>query len=76
MKAGGTILKPRTYAAGKARVELPARFNNITNPLFSYQLIVRFNMDRRDPAYKPFQTLQLEFHVFVPMSPRAEDIKR
>ena len=72
MKAGGAILKPKTDIAGKARVELPARFNKITNPHLSYQLVVRFNMDRSDPDYKPFQTPQLEFYAFAPMPPKLK----
>ena len=72
MKTGGAILKPKTDAAGKARVELPARFNKITDPHLSYQLVARFNVDRSDPDYKPFQSRQLEFYAFAPMPPKLK----
>ncbi|MBP87527.1 MAG: hypothetical protein CMJ64_12515 [Planctomycetaceae bacterium] len=72
MKDGGTILRPKTDVAGKASVELPARFNRISNPHLSYQLVVRFNMNRSDPDYKPFQTPQLEFYAFAPMPPKLK----
>ena len=72
MKDVGTGLRPKTDAAGKAHVALPGRFNKITNPHLSYQLVVRFNMNHSDPDYKPFQTPQLEFYAFAPMPPRLE----
>lgn len=75
MKAGGTTIKPKTDAEGKARVKLPARFDKITNPHLSYQLVVRFNMHRSDPNYKPYQTPQFEFYAFAPMPPKLKPLK-
>ena len=51
VQAGGTIVKLKTDASGKARVKLPARFDKITNFHLSYQLVVRFNRDRSDRGY-------------------------
>jgi len=76
MKAGGTTLRPRTDATGKAHVKLPARFDKISNPHLSYQLIVRFNMSRSDPDYKPYQTPQFEFYAFAPMPPKLKPLKQ
>ena len=72
MKAGGATLRPKTDATGRAHVTLPARFDKITNPHLSYQFVVRFNMDRSDPDYKPFQTPQLEFYALALMPPKLE----
>jgi len=72
MKDGGTILRPKTDATGKAYVQLPERFEKIADPHLSYQFVVRFNMDREDPDYKPFQTPQFEFYAFAPMPPKLQ----
>lgn len=67
MKAGGTLIKVTTDEKGIARVLLPARFDEITNPHLSYQFVVSFNLDCSDPAYKPYQTPQLELYAYTPL---------
>jgi hypothetical protein len=62
MKAGGTLVKVRTGADGKASVDLP-RLDEIKDLHYSYQLVVRFNMEQTDRDYKPAQTPQLEFYA-------------
>ncbi len=63
MKSGGTRIRAITGNDGIAHVELPQRFDETTDPHLSYQLVVRFNADRADPEYKPYQTPQLEFYA-------------
>jgi hypothetical protein len=63
MKAGGTMIRAMTNEHGLATVQLPKRFDEATNPHLSYQMVARFNADRSDPAYKPYQTPQLEFYA-------------
>jgi hypothetical protein len=63
MKAGGMMIRVKTNGNGVATVRLPQRFDEVTNPHLSYQLVVRFNADRSDPEYKPYQTPQLEFYA-------------
>jgi len=63
MKAGGMMIRVKTNGNGVATVRLPQRFDEATNPHLSYQLVVRFNADRSDPEYKPYQTPQLEFYA-------------
>jgi len=70
MKAGGTILRPKTDATGKVHVQLAESLEKVTDPHLSYQLVVRFNMDRSVSEYKPFQTPQFEFYAFAPMPAR------
>jgi len=72
MKAGGTILRPKTDAAGKGHVQPPESLEKVTDPHLSYQFVVRFNMDRRDLDYKPFETPQFEFYAFAPMPARLD----
>ncbi|MBI85977.1 MAG: hypothetical protein CMJ81_22505 [Planctomycetaceae bacterium] len=72
MKAGGTLLHPKTDAKGRAHVRLPDRFDKITNPHLCYQLVVRFNMDGGDLDYKPFQTPQFTFYALAPLPPKLE----
>lgn len=67
MKAGGTLVRAVTDEKGVSHVQLPAKFDAITDPHLSYQMVVRFNMDRSDPDYKPFQSPQLEFYAHAPM---------
>ncbi|MFN0195307.1 MAG: sialidase family protein [Planctomycetaceae bacterium] len=67
MKAGGTLIKATTDEQGVARVQLPTRLDETTDPHLSYQLVVQFNMDRADPEYKPYQTPQMEFYAHAPM---------
>ncbi len=76
MKTGGTLLRPKTDTMGQAHVQLPDRFNKITKPHLSYQLVVRFNMDHSDPTSKPFQTPQLQFYSFAPMPPNLKKGER
>jgi hypothetical protein len=68
MKAG-SILKVMTDGQGIAHVQLPSRFDESTNPHLSYQLVARYNMDRADPGYQPYETPQLEFYAHAPMPP-------
>ncbi|MGE3780292.1 MAG: sialidase family protein [Pirellulaceae bacterium] len=69
MQAGGTLLKTITDEQGNATVQLPERFDKITNPHLSYQFVVRFNMNRADPTRKPYQTPQFEFYAYAPLPP-------
>ena len=55
MRAGGTALKVKTDADGAAQVALPA-LDKVTDIHLSYQFVVRFNMDRTDPAHSPAQS--------------------
>ncbi|MEX0978252.1 MAG: hypothetical protein WDZ48_05345 [Pirellulales bacterium] len=75
MLAGGTILRAKTDANGQARIKLPERFDAISDPHVSYQLVARFNADGADAAYKPFQTPQLEVYAFAPMPAQLEPVK-
>lgn len=61
MKVGGEIIRIRTGADGIAHVVIP-RLDVITNIHQSVQMVARFNMDRREPYYKPAQTPQFEFY--------------
>ncbi|MEX1231195.1 MAG: sialidase family protein [Planctomycetaceae bacterium] len=67
MKAGGTLITVTTDENGVATVQLSKRLDETTNPHLSYQLVVRFNMDRATPEYKPYQTPQLEFYAHAKM---------
>ena len=69
METSGTLLKPTTGVSGKARIELPSHLDQITHPHLSYQLVIRFNRERRDPDYKPFQTPKLEIYALAPCPP-------
>jgi hypothetical protein len=62
MKAGGTRLTVRTGADGKAQVTLP-HLDSVTDTHYSYEVVVRFNMDGTDPDFKPAQTPQFEFYA-------------
>jgi hypothetical protein len=62
MKMGGTLVKVRTGPDGKAHVALP-HLDAIQDVHHSYQLVVRFNLDRADPDYKPAQSPQMEFYA-------------
>jgi hypothetical protein len=72
MRGGGTLVRPTTDASGVARVKLPEKFDAITNPHLSYQLVARFNVDRADGDYKPCQSPQLEFYAFAPVPEKLE----
>lgn len=62
MKAGGKSLTVRTGANGTALLTLP-EFDGIENIHASYQIVVRFNPDHRDPDYQPAQLPQLEYYA-------------
>ena len=62
MKMGGHLLHLRTTTDGTARADLP-ELNGIENPHHSYQLIARFNADKRDADYKPVETSLFEFYA-------------
>ena len=61
MKRTGTVLWLTTDAKGVAHVAFP-RLDSITSIHHSIQLVVRFNADRQDGSYKPFQTPEFEFY--------------
>ncbi|MBL8852109.1 MAG: exo-alpha-sialidase [Planctomycetaceae bacterium] len=63
IQAGGTLIRATTDDDGVAHVQLPAKYDQTTDPHLSYQLIARFNANRADPAYKPSQTPQLEYYA-------------
>jgi hypothetical protein len=50
-----------TGGDGTAHVAIP-RLDAITYIHHDIQLVARFNADRRDPDYKPAQTMQFEFY--------------
>ena len=75
MKLGGTLLKLRTNASGKARLQMPAHLDKTTNQHMAYRLIVRFNMDRSDPDYKPCQSRVMEFYALQYMPPKLRPLK-
>jgi hypothetical protein len=78
MKLGGTLLRVRTDAAGRASVALPhlddrqrlaARTLPYATIHHSYQFVVRFNQDRRDLDYTPAQSPQLELYAIAEYGP-------
>lgn len=76
MRAGGTVMRPKTDASGQAHVKLPDEFDKITDQHVSYQLVARFNADGADPDYKPCQTPQIEFYAVAPMPAKLEPVER
>ena len=62
MKMGGTLKKIQTGNDGIARISLP-EFDTVENIHLSYKFVVRFNMNRRYPEYKPVQSPQFEFYA-------------
>ncbi len=61
MRMGGETIRVTTGNDGIARVGIP-RLDAITYIHHDIQLIARFNADRRDPEYKPAQTLEFQFY--------------
>ncbi len=77
MAAGGTEVRLRTDPDGVAVLDL-SHLDDLRHrtlpyePIHhSYQLIVRFNVDRDNPAYLPAQLPQLEFYVDGSLQPDA-----
>jgi hypothetical protein len=68
MAAGGKSVVVRTDAKGHARMALP-EFDGIDSIHASYQLVVRFNTDQKDPAYASAQLPQLEFYANSGLDP-------
>jgi len=64
-------IKLRTDADGTAHVALP-HLDEATNIHLSYQFVVRFNIDRADPEYKPAQTPQMLFYARSHWDPPQE----
>ncbi|MFN0165921.1 MAG: sialidase family protein [Bryobacteraceae bacterium] len=62
IKMGGRLLNLRTAADGSAHVNLP-EMDSVADPHHSYQLIARFNADKRDTEFKPAQTALFEFYA-------------
>lgn len=71
MKAGGTSIRVHTGADGTARVDLP-HLDPITDTHYWYQVVVRFNADGKDTAYRPAQTPQFNFYANNFMQTRPE----
>ncbi len=61
MKMGGETIRVTTGSDGAAHVAIP-RLDAITYIHHAIQLVARFNADRRDPDYKPAQTLEFQFY--------------
>ena len=61
-KMGKTIIKVRTDANGSATVALPDK-DKITDVHSAYGFVVLFNLDRKDPAYKPVQSQRFSFYA-------------
>jgi hypothetical protein len=61
MKTGGETIRVSTGGDGTAHVAIP-RLDAITYIHHDIQLVARFNADRRDPDYKPAQTLEFQFY--------------
>jgi hypothetical protein len=62
MKLGGTRVTLQTGADGKAKLDLP-EFDGVADVHASYQLVIRFNADRTDPAYTAASLPQLEYYA-------------
>jgi hypothetical protein len=62
MKLGGKTITLRTDADGRTKLELP-EFDGVADIHATYQLVARFNADRRDAEYNPAQLPQLEFYA-------------
>lgn len=72
MAMGGKVITTRTGRDGKARVDLP-HLDKIEDPYANYQLVARFNADRRDPDYQPAQSLEWECRPQIAMDPPLEE---
>ena len=59
---GGEIVRAQTGADGVAHVNL-SKLDGVTYMHHTIQIVVRFNVNRQDPAYKPVQTPQYEFYT-------------
>ena len=59
---GGHFIRVLTGPDGKAYVDL-SHLDAIQDPHRSIQLVARFNADRSDPDYKPYQSCQFEFYI-------------
>jgi hypothetical protein len=64
MKLGGRTISAQTGADGEARVAFP-QFDNLSWQHHAIQLVARFNVDRKNPQYKPAQTLMFEFYTWT-----------
>ena len=58
---------PFRRSGNGVRVYLPVRFDKITNPHFSYQLVVRLNTNSSQPKYQLFRLPPLKFDAFARM---------
>jgi len=68
MKMGGQIVTVHTDADGKAKLNLP-EFDGIADIHASYQMVIRFNSDRKYPDYHFGQLPQLEFYASSGLDP-------
>jgi len=68
MKLGGKTAAVHTDSNGEAKLELP-EFNGITNIHASYQMVIRFNPDKKYRDYKPAQLPQLEYYANCGLDP-------
>ena len=68
MKMGGKIVTVHTDTGGKAKLDLP-EFDGIADIHKSYQMVIRFNHDRKYPDLKPAQLPQLEFYANSGLDP-------
>jgi hypothetical protein len=68
MKMGGKTVTLRTDDKGKAELKLP-EFDNVTSIHATYQMVIRFNANRRDTRYNPAQLPQLEYYANSGLDP-------
>lgn len=70
-KTSGKTITVRTGADGTAMVALPDK-DGITDVHSSYSFVVQFNMDRKDPEYKPTQSQRFSFYANYYQDPPLE----
>ncbi len=68
MKLGGKTIALQTDADGKAKLELP-EFDGVSDIHASYQIVIRFNADRKDPAFNAASLPQLEYYANSGLDP-------
>jgi len=71
MAMGGNLLKARTGADGKARIDL-SHLDAVEDLHRSIQFVARFNPGRADPEHKPCQTCQFESYCVSFQDPPLE----
>jgi hypothetical protein len=62
MKLGGHLLRVQTSSGGIATVAL-SELDSVADPHYSYQIIARFNANKRDLDNKPTETAMFNFYA-------------